>query len=321
MRQMTQLAARLACLGTLAFGLAACGHVAPHAGAPAQAAAPMAAPVAIHEASLQVGATLVPYRDSGGSGVPVVFLHAASGKSQMWVHQIPAFTAAGYRFIAIDWRQPNPGHRAGTASTILIEAVLNKLGVDKVHLVGTAAGGGAAFQYALEHPAKVRSLVVANSIGFVTDPDYLKLGERIRPAPHFNAMPVEFRELGPAYRAANPEGAARWNALAYQFVPAAPTLAPQPAPAAAGTAGAAPRPALGNGSNIPVTWARLETLRMPALLITGDADLYTPAPVLRMFGQRIRHAELEVFPETGHSAYWEQPEMFNRRVLTFLGKH
>lgn len=315
MRQMTQLAARLACLGTLAFGLAACGHVNPVAGAGEQATA---APVTVHDASLQVGATLVPYRDAGGSGTPVVFLHAASGKSQMWVHQIPAFTAAGYRFIAIDWRQPNPGHRAGTASTILIDAVLKQLGVDKVHLVGSAAGGGAAFQYALEHPGKVRSLVVANSIGFVTDPEYLKMGERIRPAPHFNAMPVEFRELGPAYRAANPEGARRWNALAYQFVPAAPTLAPQPAPAAAASA---PRPVLGDGSNIAVTWARLETLRMPTLLITGDADLYTPAPVLRMFGQRIKHAELEVFPETGHSAYWEQPEMFNRRVLTFLGKH
>lgn len=314
MRQMTQLAARLACLGTLAFGLAACGHVNPAGGADGQAAAP----VTVHDGSLQVGATVVPYRDSGGSGTPVVFLHAASGKSQMWVHQIPAFTAAGYRFIAIDWRQPNPGHRAGTASTILIDAVLQQLGVDKVHLVGSAAGGGAAFQYALEHPGKVRSLVVANSIGFVTDPEYLKMGERIRPAPHFNALPVEFRELGPAYRAANPEGAARWNALAYQFVPAAPTLAAQAAPAASG---AAPRPPLGNGSNIAVTWAGLETLRMPTLLITGDADLYTPAPVLRMFGQRIKHAELEVFPETGHSAYWEQPDMFNRRVLAFLGKH
>lgn len=300
---------KLAWLGTLALGLTACSHV--------NQAASNAAPVTVADGSLQVGASLVPYRDSGGSGTPVVFLHAASGKSQMWVHQIPAITAAGYRFIAIDWRQPNPGHRAGTSSTILIDAVLHKLGVGKVHLVGTAAGGGAAFQYALEHPDKVRSLVVANSIGFVTDPDFLKMGERIRPAPQFDALPVEFRELGPAYRAANPEGAARWNALAYPFVPAAPTLAPP----AADPVGAAARPVLGNGSNVAVTWARLETLRMPTLLITGDADLYTPAPVLRMFGQRIKHAELVVLPETGHSAYWEQPEMFNRRVISFLGKH
>ena len=40
------------------------------------------------------------YVDSGGSGVPIVFLHAATGSSRVWEHQIPAFTAAGYRFIA-----------------------------------------------------------------------------------------------------------------------------------------------------------------------------------------------------------------------------
>lgn len=312
MRQMTHYLGKLAGLGSLMLALAACGHV--------QQASIAAAPVTVQDGSIKVGNSVVPYRDSGGTGTPVVFLHAASGKSQMWVHQIPAFTAAGYRFIAIDWRQPNPGHRTGTGSTILIEAVMQKLGVDKFHIVGSAAGGGAAFQYALEYPAKVRSLVIANSIGFVTDPDYLKMGERTRPAPQFDALPVEFRELGPAYRAANPEGTARWNALAYPFVPAAPTLTPQPA-AAKTDAPAAPRPALGNGSNVEVTFAKLETLRMPTFLITGDADLYTPAPVLRQFGRHIKHAELAVFPETGHSAYWEQPEMFNRRVIDFLGKH
>ena len=33
---------------------------------------------------------------------PVVFLHASSGNSRMWVHQEPFFTAAGYRFVAYD---------------------------------------------------------------------------------------------------------------------------------------------------------------------------------------------------------------------------
>src|SRR2546428_8192137 len=44
------------------------------------------------------------YRDSGGSGVPVVFLHAATGSSRVWEHQEHAFVAAGYRFIAYDRR-------------------------------------------------------------------------------------------------------------------------------------------------------------------------------------------------------------------------
>src|SRR5580658_5853622 len=44
------------------------------------------------------------YIDTGGSGVPVVFLHAATGSSRVWDYQIPAFTAAGYRVVAFDRR-------------------------------------------------------------------------------------------------------------------------------------------------------------------------------------------------------------------------
>src|SRR5437870_3936064 len=33
------------------------------------------------------------YIDTGGSGVPVVFMHAATGSSQSWEHQIPVCAA------------------------------------------------------------------------------------------------------------------------------------------------------------------------------------------------------------------------------------
>ena len=44
------------------------------------------------------------YNDTGGSGTPVLFLHAASGTCDSWVYQEPVFTAAGYRCIAYDRR-------------------------------------------------------------------------------------------------------------------------------------------------------------------------------------------------------------------------
>ena len=44
------------------------------------------------------------YNDAGGTGTPVVFLHAASGTCDSWVYQEPVFTAAGYRCIAYDRR-------------------------------------------------------------------------------------------------------------------------------------------------------------------------------------------------------------------------
>ena len=76
-----------------------------------------------------------------------------------------------------------------------------------------------------------------------------------------------------------------------------------------------------DGGNVEVTWAKLAALKVPALLMTGDADLYTPPSVLRLFAARMPHAESAVIPGTGHSSYWESPGEFNRVVLNFIRKH
>ena len=70
-----------------------------------------------------------------------------------------------------------------------------------------------------------------------------------------------------------------------------------------------------------ITFAALETIQTPTLLLTGDADLYTPPSVLRLFAARFPNCESVVVPECGHSAFWEQPEIFNRAVLDFISKH
>lgn len=248
----------------------------------------------------ELGGVRIWYRDSGGTGVPVIFLHAASGNSAMWEHQIQPFVAAGFRFIAYDRRGHGrsvavDGPERGSLARDL-ELLVKRLNLDRIHLVGTAAGGGVAFDYALSFPQRLRSLVIANSLGGVTDPGYVAMGRRLRPAPQFDALPVEFRELGPAYRAANPEGVARWTGLSRS--------GSQPA-----------------GPLNRITFSALEGIKAPVLLITGDADLYTPPPVLKMFAQRIKGASSLIVPECGHSAYWERPDIFNRAVLDFVRRH
>ena len=235
--------------------------------------------------------TGIRYQDTGGDlsgqGIPVVFLHAGSGSSRLWEHQLAAFTGAGYRFIAYD-------RRAEGVAADDLEALARHLGLERFHLVGTAAGGIVAVDYALSFSQRLRSLVVANSIVGVQDEEYLEMSRRLRPA-EFNAIPVDIRELGPAYRASNAEGARRWKELA----------------------GHTPTQATRNR----ITFAALKKIRVPTLLMTGDADLYTPPPVLRLFASRIPGCESVVVPECGHSAFWEQPEFFNERVLEFIGKH
>src|SRR2546421_12564426 len=50
--------------------------------------------------TFETGGARIFYRDSGGNGIPVVFLHAATGTTDSWVKQYPVFIAAGFRCIA-----------------------------------------------------------------------------------------------------------------------------------------------------------------------------------------------------------------------------
>ena len=220
----------------------------------------------------------------------MVLLHAATGHSAMWEQQFPAFSAAGYRCIAFD-------RGADGFASDQVEAVATQLALPRFHLVGTAAGAIVGVDYVLSHADRLRSLVLANTIVGVQDDDYLELSQRLRPSPQFDKLPADFRELGPSYRAANAEGTRRWNALAHARARVSYTMRNR------------------------ITYAALETIRLPTLLLTGDADLYMPPSVLRLFAARLRGCESLVIPECGHSAYWEQPEMFNRAVLDFLKKH
>ena len=258
------------------------------------------------EAQADLPGVRLSYSDTGGRGVPVVFVHAATGSRRVWEYQLPAFTAAGYRVITYDRRGfgrstiDPAGPQPGIGADDLL-ALVNHLGLDRIHLVGTAAGGIVALDFAVSFPQRLRSLVVANSIGGVQDEDYLELGRRLRPAP-FNALPPDVRELGPSYRAANAAGTARWLELERQSRPEG----TQP-----------PTQTFRNR----LTFSLLETIAVPTLLLTGDADLYAPPAVLRLFAARIKNAESIIVPEVGHSTYWEQPDIFNQKVLEFIRKH
>jgi pimeloyl-ACP methyl ester carboxylesterase len=246
------------------------------------------------------------YHDSGGDGVPVVFMHAASGTCESWVHQLPAFTAAGYRCITYDrrgWGRSRPdltGEQPGYASDDL-HGLADHLGLDRFHVVGTAAGGIGGLDYALAHPEMVRCLVVADSIGGVQDPEYLEVQHRLRP-PEIQALPWELRELSAGYRGTNPEGTRRWIEI---------------------ERGSRPEGTLGPGQppRNPLTFARLETMRVPVLVLVGEADLVSPPALMRLLAAHIPHCQFATVPEAGHAAHWEQPEVWNRHVLEFLGQH
>ena len=245
------------------------------------------------------------YEDTGGPGTSVVFLHALTGTADSWVYQVPAFTAAGYRCITYDRRgwgrskATDPELHPETASDDL-HALLESLALAPVHLVATAAGGLIALDYALAHPESVRSLVAANTIGGVQDESYLEVQRRARPLEIQN-LPVELRELGPSYRATDPEGVKRWLEIDH----------------AARPDGTRPFPPVGE----PITYARLQGMRVPTLVLSGEADLLAPPALMRMLAAHIPTSRFSSLRDVGHAGFWERPQVWNGLVLEFIGQH
>ncbi len=244
------------------------------------------------------------YEDTGGSGIPVVFLHAASGTCDAWIHQLSAFTAAGYRCITYDrrtWgrsRNTDDAQQPGFQGDDL-HGLVEHLGLERCHLVATAAGGITGIDYALSHPERVRSLVAANTIAGVQDAEYLEVQHRLRP-PEIQNLPVELRELGPSYRGADPDGAARWLEI---------EIASRPY-------GRIPTQPLRE----PITYARLATMRVPTLVLSGNADILSPPALMRMQADHIPTSRFASLPDAGHAGHWERPQVWNGLVLEFIGQ-
>ena len=119
----------------------------------------------------------------------------------------------------------------------------------------------------------------------------------------FTQLPNTFLELSPSYRFANPEGVARWSSFEEKSRPPEDLRGPA-------------QPLKNN-----VTLAALESIKLPTLVIAGDADLYAPPALMHRVAERIKGAQFVTVPDAGHSVWWETPGLFNRTVLAFIRKH
>jgi pimeloyl-ACP methyl ester carboxylesterase len=244
--------------------------------------------------------------DTGGTGAPIVLLHPNTGTVEIWEPQIAAFAAAGYRVIAFDrkgWGKSVAGPASGAAPGSVaqdLDALSRHLKLEKFHLLGVAGGGFIALDFAAWRPERVRSLIVGGSTGSFQDKEIADFIARIA-IPEIRKQSAHYREIGPSYRGANPEGTARWIAIDEH--------ARQP--------GTDFQPPL----RTPNTFAKIAAITAPALLIAADADLLAPPALMRLWGTHLRHHEWAVIHDAGHAMAWEQPGAFNDKVLDFLRRH
>ena len=156
--------------------------------------------------------------DTGGTGDPLILLHANTGTTEAWQKQIPVFAQAGFRVIAFD--RPGWGRsvvHAGMkplAVADTLDALVERLGLGKFHLLGVAGGGYIALDYAAWRPERLKSLVLAaTGLGLALDEEGLTFRRNAEIPKFREQQPAEVREMSPSYRGMNPEGVARWKAI------------------------------------------------------------------------------------------------------------
>jgi pimeloyl-ACP methyl ester carboxylesterase len=141
--------------------------------------------------------------------------------------------------------------------------------------------------------------VIGASTGQVSDKEIADFIARIE-VPDLRKQPAVYREVGPSYRGANPDGTRRWIEIEqHARQPDAPS---QPL-------------------RTPNTFAKIETIITPTLVMAADADLLAPPALMRIWAAHLKDHEWALMPDSGHAIAWEQPVTFSKKVLEFVKQY
>jgi 3-oxoadipate enol-lactonase len=247
------------------------------------------------------------YFESIGEGPPLVLTHGAGGNHAVWFEQVPHF-ARTRRVVLWDQRgfgrsSARGGPNTPARATADLAALLDRLGIERVDLVGQSMGGWAVLGLALAQPARVRSLVLADTPGGIDTPELRASWANLARGSGFATS-----ELGrhPAvardFFDRHPERAVLYQQLGGfgepRLADVLPSLVATKHDAAA-----------------------LARLACPVLLIVGEADdLFSPA-VIHASAKQLPaacRARVATIPRAGHSPYFEEPAEWNRVVGEFL---
>ena len=256
------------------------------------------------------------YYEMDGEGSDLVFVHAGCADHRMWDKQFSTF-AGHYRVLRYDMR----GYGKSSLSTISFSnrndlyELLETLGIQEAHFVACSMGSFAVTDFALEHPEKVKSLVLVSPA--LSGYQY----EGQPPQPVLDM--IEARKAGNLERAAELQ-AQIWadgpkrnsdqsnrevhelirqmslNSLKLQadIIRETTFLIEEPL--------------------TPPAMERLEQIKVPTLIIVGDLDDDTEMAIAEVLTTRINDAQKVIIKEAAHLPNMEKPEEFNQIVLKFL---
>lgn len=246
------------------------------------------------------------YYEIHGAGEPLLLLHGGLGSIEMFEPGLPTL-AESRRVIAVDLH----GHGRTPLGDRKIDlpdmgddmaVLLEKLGFGQVDVLGYSLGGGVALRLAVQHPSRVRRLVLV-SAGYAQDGFY---PEMLPMQAGVGAAMAESMKETPMYQSYS-------------------AIAPDPAEF--------PKllERMGEWMRTPYDWEQdVKKLTMPVMLVYGDSDMFRPEHIVKFYqllGGGLRDAgwmrenmspnRLAIIPDLTHYEMSLAPEL-PQTVLPFL---
>lgn len=258
----------------------------------------------IQSQKIKVGELDIHYL-TGGQGDPLVVIHGGSNGARAWRKNVEELSARYTVYVpdlpGFGRSQPINGDYYIPELVEFVDGFSRSLDLESFHLMGHSLGGGVALSYTLEHPHKVKKLVLVNS---------LCLGKEIAWWVRFLSIPAICRSVGTAVLAIL--RGVKWLvgklfATVEFVIPFSKTSM-----------------ALGScvttiQEQTPVLLHRLSEIMVPTLVVWGAKDPIVPARQAYAAAELIPDCQVKVFEEAGHSVYREKLAEFSSLLTSFLG--
>jgi non-heme chloroperoxidase len=257
-----------------------------------------------------------------GQGEPLILLHGGQGDYRSWEPQMKLLSQQ-FRVISYSRRYHYPNnnpltakyHSAYTEADDLA-ALIRKLRLGRVHLIGTSIGAFTALVLTVKHPEMVRSLVLAEP----------PVHEWVRDSPKGAAAYKEFmttmwEPATEAFKRGDDQGAMKFLVDGFNGKGSFDKLPPESRAAAVKNSRFFKANTLSSDPFPNLSKAKVKRLRIPVLIITGENTIKIHKLVNEELARLLPKAEQVIIPKAGHFSPRENPQAFNEAVLKFFANH
>jgi pimeloyl-ACP methyl ester carboxylesterase len=254
------------------------------------------------------------YYEVHGQGEPLVMIHGGLGGGEGCATMVENFASSipGFQMIFYDRRAaglsetPQDGYSMANQVQDM-QALLQRLGVGRAHVLGSSGGGPIALGAALDHPEIVDTLLLVNTMSYASHPerdarqkemDDLISNEATYGREGSVERGLEFRN--PGIREDDPGRFQRLKEVNLEKFP--------------GMIGSM-KAYLDIGDSIE---SRLSSLKMPTMIVHGDADTRIPVECGQRLHEGIPGSELHVIPGAVHGLTSNEAPKLQGLMLDFF---